>query len=391
MSVLIIGGGIGGLTTALALQRLGIPYQLFEAAPEIKPVGAGLWLPPNAMQIFQRLEIAEAIQQHAVLYRSLELRDFTGNLLKRLDVQRMIQKFGFGTYGIHRATLHQLLLQQLDDACVHTGKRLTALHIHPDEIHAEFADGSQARGEVLIAADGLRSTVRSLLFGETPLRYSGQTCWRGTIPYSSPDIPPDGTFEIWGPEAGLRAGLGYVDGGRVYFYLTLKQKPGKQLEAERLKPYLLKKYQLFPPFVQQLLEATEPEQLIHTDLYDFPPLNRWCSGRVALLGDAAHATTPNLGQGAAQAIESAYVLAHCLKQFPDHTAAFQTYEKMRRPKATLVNKLSWHYNQLVNFISPRNRGVVFNLIRLTPAFLDHLQLDRIYSVGYLSALENTVS
>ena len=391
MQILIIGAGIGGLTTALALQRMGIAYQLFEAAPEIKPVGAGLWLPPNAMQIFQRLKIAQAIQQHAVLYRSLELRDFTGNLLKRLDVQRMIHKFGFGTYGIHRATLHQLLRQQLDDAHLHTGKRLIALHIHPDEIHAKFADGSHARGELLIAADGLRSMVRNLLFGNTPLRYSGQTCWRGTVPYTDPDISPNSTLEIWGPEAGLRAGLGFVDGKRVYFYLTLKQKPGKQLEAERLKPYLLKKYRLFPPFVQQLLASVAPEQLIHTDLYDFAPLRCWCSGRVVLLGDAAHATTPNLGQGAAQAIESAYVLVRCLKQCSDYTTAFLTYEKMRRPKTTLVNKLAWHYNQLINFISPRNRGVVFNLIRLTPAFLDHLQLDRIYSLDYLAALDRNLS
>ncbi len=387
MTVLIVGAGIGGLTLALSCRHMGIDYQVFEASREIRPVGAGIWLPPNAMQILHRLGLASAIRQRGILYQGIELRDFSGNRLKQISTERTIQKFGFGTYGIHRADLHRILWESLDSHRVHPGRRFRALRTEGPHVVAEFVDGSTARGDLLIGADGIRSTVRRLVLGKVSLRYSGQTCWRTVVPFNDPSLSVKRMYEIWGPESGLRAGLGYIDPQNIYVYFTHNQKPGHRISDSQLPSFLLERFHKFPSFLHRLIRQADPESFIQTDLFDIPPLERWHDGRIALLGDAAHATTPNLGQGAAQAMESAYVLAHCLRHQPHFSRALQLYEHLRKPRATLVNKLSWHYNQLLNSISPLHRGLIFNFVRLTPAFLDHLMLDRIYSLAYLEELK----
>lgn len=183
-------------------------------------------------------------------------------------------------------------------------------------------------------------------------------------------------YEVWSPRKGLRVDYSHIQEGRVYMYITHYQQAGGPDHPETLREYLLKLCDFFPSVVKTLIALSDPENIIRTDLYDFRPIPRWTDGSVALLGDAAHATTPNLGQGACQALEDDWVLSRELSSADDVPGALKLYEYRRKAKAAYITRLSWQFAQATN-TSGLLKSVVITLMRLTPDWVNERIYDKI--------------
>ncbi len=379
MKAIIAGGGIGGLSAAIALEHFGIEAEVYEARGEIGADGAGIWLAPNALAIYARLGLDAELRAEGCEYEgAIMISDLHGRSLGRIESQKVRQRFGYVTTSIHRARLHAVLARHVKKAVA--GKRCVGYEEHEGGVHALFEDGTRASGDFLIGADGIRAAVRTQLLGEQSYRYSGQTCWRFVAQHELTPEERISMTEVWGDSPGLRAAYGSIGHGEVYVYLTAAAPAQERDDAATLKSTLLDRYRGFPARLLELIEAVPVERILRNDLYDFEPISRWSGGKVVLLGDAAHATTPNLGQGACQAIESAYALGQCLRGESDLSRAFAAYEMRRMKKAHMVTKLSWKLGQMAQVKSPLGRRLYFLSARMTPEWLNERLYGRIYSV-----------
>jgi 2-polyprenyl-6-methoxyphenol hydroxylase-like FAD-dependent oxidoreductase len=377
--VVIVGGGIGGLAAAVALRQRGFAPRLYEAAPELREVGAGIWVPPNAMQVLARLGLAEAVAREGAPIRAAELRDARAGLIHRADLAYVEREFGHPTVAIHRGRLQRVLAESAGDA-VRTGARCTGVEARGVRGVVRFEDGGETEADVVIGADGVHSTVRESIFPGVAMRYSGQTAYRATLGYT---LPPefDGTgWEVW--SAGARFGLSSLHPGEVYWYAALDAAEGGVDAPGTLRGALRALAAPFPAPIPALVAATDEARVIRTDLVDFVPIDSWHRGRVALLGDAAHATTPNLGQGGAQAIEDAWVLADRLAAHDSPEAAFADYERIRMPKARMVVNTSWRFGKMAHLANPLARGARNLVLRLAPESLARRQTDSLYRLNY---------
>ncbi|MCC6461707.1 MAG: FAD-dependent monooxygenase [Saprospiraceae bacterium] len=381
MKILLIGGGIGGLTTAIALKQRGIDYQIFEAAPELKPVGAGIWMAPNALQELERLGLAGAVKTQGWPLQEAHITDQKGRLLSAIDSRPIEARYGHGLCAIHRGRLQQLLLNALDSDRIQLGKRLRSILQTPEMVQVTFEDGTTATGDVLIGADGIHSATRRSLFGELPLRYSGQTCWRGVARLQLPEGQRAQGHEMWGQRAGLRIGFSHIHPEEVYWYVSLAT-PSANQSLSNDKALLEALVAEFPDTARQVIAAADAASIIRTDLFDLKPIPAWHQGRVVLLGDAAHATTPNLGQGGSQAIEDAWVLADALARFSQPSEAFAHYQQVRMPKAQRIVQTSLQIGRLSNLGGRWATGVRNAVLRLTPRSINERQLDFLYRLNH---------
>lgn len=380
MKILIAGGGIGGLTTALACQHANLDYEVYEAAPEIREIGAGIWVPPNAMQVMKKLGMADTIIKSGTWLESISVGGPRGERWYSLRSDKVIPKFGFSTVAIHRARLQGILYDALDHNKIFTGKRLKRFESSDKKVTAFFEDGTQASGDCLIGADGLRSVTRRQLFGEMPLRYSGQTCWRGVIKFQLADELKGNMIELWGKTPGQRFAYSNISEDEVYYYATLATPAGGNDDLSTIKSFLHQGYDSFGEIASKIIDHINPEAVIRTDLFDLKPINNWIQNNVALLGDAAHATTPNLGQGAAQAIEDAYVLAECLKSNKNNIpSALHAYQKKRMHRAHYIVNASWKLGQLTSIRNPIGITLRNWMLRSTPEFIARKQVERVYT------------
>ena len=379
VDVVIVGGGIGGLAAAVALRQRGFAPRLYEAAPELREVGAGIWVPPNAMQVLARLGLAEAVAREGEPVRAAELRDARAGLLNRADLSYVEREFGHPTVAIHRGRLQRVLAERAGDA-VRTGARCTRVEARGERVVVRFEDGRETEADVVIGADGVHSAVRESIFPGVAMRYSGQTAYRATLEYT---LPPefDGVgWEVW--SAGARFGLSSIRPGEVYWYAALDAPEGGVDAPGTLRGALRALAAPFPAPIPALVAATDEARVIRTDLIDFVPIERWHLGHIALLGDAAHATTPNLGQGGAQAIEDAWVVADRLAAHDTPEAAFAGYERIRMPKARRVVNTSWRFGKMAHLANPLARGARNLLLRLAPESLARRQTDALYRLNY---------
>jgi len=375
MQGLIIGGGIGGLTTAIALQQRGIDVQVYEQAPDIREVGTGLMMATNAMQVLSWLGLAELIRQTGWPLQKGFVTKPDGTPIQTVDIGALSRRYGFGMVAIHRGRLQTLLLNSLPADRIHTGKRLIDLQDNGRRVRVLFADGSTAE-----------SAVRHQLFGDQPLRYSGQTCWRGLVDYPVPADARTTSYEYWGLPTGLRVGIVPVGADQLYVYVTAASPAGQS--GEKSLPALLSLSESFAPSVKAVLQQVEEKRIHRADLYDLPTLPAWSKGRVTVLGDAAHATTPNLGQGACQAIEDAWAVAACLANYQEPDEAFRQFQALRKPKADRIVRLSRQIGQAVNapdWLKP----LLFTVMGSLPKSLTDRQFADLYDVSYLKRIEKT--
>lgn len=322
--ILIVGAGIGGLTLAHALNRHGIPFDLIDRVPQPAPVGAGLMLHHNALNLLDKLGFHDPLRERGLPFTALEVALENGETLQLLNLKNVAD---IHALGIHRAELHQILGASLKVAW---GQSIRAFRQAPEQVHVTLSSGEERRYALLVGADGLRSGVRGQLLGVSNLRYSGYTCWR----FTTAQIPElTHPVEYWGK--GRRLGLVNIGQGRNYGYATLNA-PAGQLQAEEGRAaHLQNLFQGFPDLVQRVLTGLTDQDIIHDDLHELAA-HHWHADRVALLGDAAHAMTPNLGQGAGMAIEDAVVLAECLRRHGLTPQALKVYAEVRQARVRQI-------------------------------------------------------
>jgi 2-polyprenyl-6-methoxyphenol hydroxylase-like FAD-dependent oxidoreductase len=373
---LIVGGGIGGLAAAIALRRAGIRATVYERADELRAVGAGLALWANAVRALGRLGLGDAVRAIGVPEASAAIHSWRGQTLIPMSSRDMERRLGEVSIVVHRADLQAILQGALDGDAVRLGARCTSFAQDEGGVTALFADGATARGDLLIGADGLHSAVRAQLFGAAPPRYAGYTAWRAVAPFDHARLTPGETMG-----RGARFGMAPVSGGRAYWYATLNTPAGGRDPEGGRKRALLEIFRGWHAPIEALIEATDEATILRNDIYDRVPLPYWSVGRVTLLGDAAHPMTPNLGQGACQALEDAVVLADALKQGGDIAAALRAYQSRRIDRtAALVRQARQigGVGQWSNPLACRLRDV---LMKYIVARVQDRQLERI--AGYV--------
>lgn len=345
---ILIGGGIGGLTAAVALRKAGVQVTVYEQAEKLARIGAGLTLWNNATYVYKYLGLEEQIESAGVILRFSEIREQDGKRIARNETEKFQEKMGTPALGIHRADLQDILQAALPSDGICLRKKLIRIEQDSHQVNAFFEDGSRDESELLIGADGIHSAVREQLFPGVSLRYAGYTAWRGIAPVSEGAsevaLTPGTACEFWGQ--GARFGMLWVNPREVYWFATRNTKAGLVYEPDTQKALLLKWFGHWQAPIEELIALTPVDQILHNDILDIPPFRSWKQGRVVLLGDAAHATTPNMGQGACQAIESGIVLAEQIQNTTDLEEALTRYESIRFPRTKWINQTSWQIGQV---------------------------------------------
>lgn len=330
MNINIVGGGIGGLTLAAALKRSGIKANVYEATPHLFSFGGGLIVPPNSQRVIAELGLGRNFKAHAVALTDMQIRDVSGKLLYRSDQAMVASHYGSGIRAIPRARLHHMLSALLDDSQIHPAHRLESLSSTFTAATARFDNGVTVEGDLLVGADGRESRVRELLFPETRLVSTGQVAFRGVANTEPTADWHDSFVEFW--DAGRRFTFFRQDDGQTYWHAPVRLESHRNIKD--IRGMLLHEYAHFPDEAQRLIEATPDFHSV--ELSDISPLPDWWYKRAVLLGDAAHATSPNLGQGAAQAMEDAATLAHDLSSTHHVATALNNYQAKREAKANAV-------------------------------------------------------
>ena len=362
--VLIIGGGIGGLTLAIALDRAGIRCEVFERAPELKEVGAGVGVWMNAMKVLDRLGVGERIREIGQPLQIAELCSEKGHVLSRTDIAKILGEPDAGCYLLHRAELHAALAEQLPEGVIRTNHECVRIEETQEEgVTAHFADRTSAKGALIVGADGINSVVRAHLWGREKPRYSGQTAFRGVVDFQLPDLVHN-MREIHG--AGKRFGICPLSNDRIYWFATLNAPEGKMIDFAERQKFLLAEYKDWLWQAPEIIAATKSEKILQNDLVDRPPIDQWSRGAVTLLGDAAHPTTPNLGQGACMAIEDAMVLTRNLAGHTNLQDALQSYEQARHERTASIVNQSWTLGTLAKWKNPFAVRLREIILRATP-------------------------
>ncbi len=341
--VAVAGGGIGGLTAAIALRRAGFEVVVFERAAELGEVGAGLLLAANAQKALAKIGLAEAVSSLGTSAAAAEIRSWRGEVLVSIPAAELEEKIGTPCAAVHRADLQALLAREVGERTLRLGAEVRAFEQNESGVGALLADGSRESADVLVGADGLRSRVRAGLFGSEEPRYAGYTAWRAVVKPKEELLPWGAGFESWG--RGARFGCAHIGDGRVYWFATANapedEKDGSPGSLAGAKAKLLHLFSRWHRPVADLVEAAEEGAILRTDIYDREPLGeRWGEGKVTLLGDAAHPMTPNLGQGACQAIEDAVVLARCLGEGGATAESLRSYERLRSARVAMLVRRS---------------------------------------------------
>lgn len=372
-TVNIIGAGIGGLTTALTLKQKGLNVKLFESSAEIKPVGTGIILANNAMQVFQKLGIQEKIEKVGNKISFMKITDDQLKPLSVVSLSEYEQKYKVSNIAIHRGALQKILADEIGFENINLSKRLSKIE-KAELLKLTFEDNTTIESKLVIGADGLKSVVRNQLFEENTLRNANQICWRGICEIDLPIKYHNELNEAWGK--GKRFGFVKISDKKVYWYALANSK-----NANTDNVNLTELFKEFHSDILQIISVTNKEQIIISDIFDLKPIKKWQSQNVCLIGDAAHATTPNLGQGACQAIEDAYVIGKLLDKGVPIEDTFLQYEMTRKRKAHKIVNTSWALGQISQWENPFAVWIRNTTLRLTPKFMNHKLMDEIFELN----------
>jgi len=350
LKVAIVGGGIGGLTAGLAMLRDGHDVHVFEKARELKAIGAGIHVSPNGVRLLQRLGLSSSLAKVGALPHHFEFQRWQDDrVLQRHDINPFCEKrFGAPFYCFHRGELHELLLAGIPTERVHTSSRCVGIEQSEGRASLCLADGSRFDADVVVGADGIRSTVRSMFVEDKP-RFGGMHTFRGLVPADR--LPPQDPLKniMW--LGGGRVMILYpVSAGRAFNFTGVFPSTEERAESwvgAGTKEEVLAQFEGWSPTMRKAISSTD-EVLVYP-LFDRLPVPKWGEGRVTLLGDAAHPMFPFLAQGAVQAIEDAWVLASSLKGVaPDGVeTALRRYETRRIARTATVQERSAGANWLM--------------------------------------------
>jgi 2-polyprenyl-6-methoxyphenol hydroxylase-like FAD-dependent oxidoreductase len=349
MKAIIVGGGIGGLASAVALSQHGWQVEVLERAPAFTEAGAGLSLWPNALRALDALGVAEAIRGRARLEGKAGIRDASGRWLSRTDIAELERRYG-PTAMIHRADLLAVLCAAVPGEALQPGITVSQAGADGTVVHA----GGESHADLVVGADGIHSVVRTSVWPDAPApRYVGYTSWRVV----TPPVPVSESGESWG--RGERFGYAPLPDGRIYCYATANASAGATGGG---LAGLRRRFAGWHDPIPALLDAADQKALLHNDLYELPPLTTYASGKVVLIGDAAHAMTPDLGQGACQALEDAVVLAKTLADGD----GLDAYDRRRRPRTQMIAQRAHRVGAAAQWASPIAAGLRNTALRLLP-------------------------
>ncbi|MER6628179.1 FAD-dependent monooxygenase [Streptomyces sp. NPDC000987] len=332
-SAIVIGGGIGGLAAGIALTRRGWQVKVLERAATFDEVGAGLSLWPNGVRALDALGVGDQVREQALVETEAGIRNTSGRWLSRTDTQELARRFG-PVVMVHRARLLDILRSALPAGALCANAGVTGVGLGERRAEVEHGTGvSQA--DLLVAADGIDSTVRRSLWPQAPApRYAGYTAWRLVVD-TGRRLSAGG--ESWG--RGERVGIAPLTDGRTYLFCVANAPEGQRNSGSELAE-IRRRFGGWHDPIPQLLAAADENAVMRHDIRELPPLASFVTGRAVLLGDAAHAMTPNMGQGANQALEDAVTLAVLLDAYPDVESALAAYDQHRRPRTQVIARRS---------------------------------------------------
>lgn len=362
--IIIVGGGIGGLATAIALRQRGCEVAVFEQAQELREIGAGLSVWPNATLVLSQFGLLPEVLNRSEVLERLQLRTWKGELLSDI---KTVADFKTPSVCIHRADLLSILAEQIPQRCVHLGERFETFEERGEVVIASFSSGRKIEGRALIGADGLNSTVRARILGPSKPIYRGYWACRGIADFSLAKQYSHTAIETWG--SGQRFGIEPMGRGRVFWYATANAPEGQLGDQSGWKDELREKFRQWPRPIPEVIEATKRQAILKHEIVDRQPVRPWGEGRVTLLGDAAHPTTPNLGQGACMAIEDALVLAQCLTRKGEIEARLRKYESLRFKRTEYITRESrraGRIGQMENALAVTLRSI---WLKTLPTFL----------------------
>ena len=360
--ILIVGGGIAGLTLAIALTQRGHHVDVIERTPEWKPVGAGIMLQANAIAILTALGLKQEIEQLGLYMPSMQVMDRNGRFLSKLSFKDLDGELG-ASYALHRADLHQCLLNASGDVSIQMNESVQSLQQTETKVEVAFANGQSAQYDLAIGADGLHSTVRKLAYAQAPpqLVYSGYSCWRFVGENRDNLTSP---VEMWG--RGARVGVVPLTDGRCYIYMTKNAPAGQTDPVENRQERVAAQFADFQgPARSALSQLNGNTNLMRHDLVELEkPV--WGNGRILLVGDAAHALTPNMGQGAAQAIEGALALTIAIDEATSIPMILQRYTQLHQTRVAQVQNRSRQVGQIAQWSNELACRLRDFIARVTP-------------------------
>jgi salicylate hydroxylase len=335
--VLIAGAGLGGLTVAACLLKRGFQVRIFEQAPKLGEIGAGIQQSANAVKVLYDLGLRDALDKVGVKPNEYEFRRFdTGELLHRIPfAQAHERNHGAPYYHLHRADFHQILydkVRSLDPNCITLNARVTGFSENSGGAMLNLADGTTVSGDIIVGADGIKSAIRAQIVGETPAKYTGYVAWRVTVPREK--LPKDimelvGT--VWcGPKN--HCVVYWLRRGELLNFVGCPEDASWDEESwNQRRPWeeLKGAYTGWHPKIQAILDGAERDQCYRWSLFDRKPIDNWSTERVTLLGDSAHPTLPFIAQGACMAIEDGAVLARALEGAGSVPEALELYQRAR--------------------------------------------------------------
>lgn len=313
MNVVIIGAGMGGLTTGIALKKFGHQVRIFEQTEKILPVGAAISLWSNGVKCLNYLGLTEKIAQLGGQMDDLAYVDgLTGDVMTQFSLLPLIEEVGQRPYPVARADLQNMLMDEFGRDQIYLGKKMVRLEDNADYVEVHFADGSSTQADLVIGADGTHSITRAYVLGQqVQRRYAGYVNWNGLVEISE-DLAPAQQWTTYVGE-GKRASLMPVADGKFYFFLDVPLPAGLENNRDEYKKLLKQYFSDWCLPVQQLIERLDPQKTNRVEIHDIEPFTQFYKGRVVILGDAAHSTTPDIGQGGCQAMEDAIYLARSLQ------------------------------------------------------------------------------
>ena len=366
----IVGGGIAA---AVALRQAGIDVVVYEKAAQLCEVGAGMMLWPNATRVLREMGLLESVLARSGPNTHFLVRASCGKILMNIA----LGQFDVPAVCTRRTDLLSMLLAALSPECVRLGCELEDLEQSEGKVRLYFKGDLVKEHDAVIGADGIRSRVRSKLFGASDPIYRGYTVWRGLARYDGNAVPAGCNSETWG--AGKRFGILNTGHRRFTWYATSNVPPHHLDAACGRKRELQQMFDGWHEPIANFIDATDESDILKNRACDFAPLRQWGRGMVTLLGDAAHSCTPNLGQGGCMALEDALVLAKCVNREPCLRTALREYESLRYQRTRRIQKRSRLIGRIGQWQNPlfvTGRHVVTSL--LSPRLIEH-NLRRVYA------------
>ena len=334
MKAVIIGAGMGGMSAAIALKQLGFDVEVYEQVTENKPVGAAISVWSNGVKCLNHLGLEKETAALGGIVETMSYIDgHTGETMCRFSMQPLIDEVGQRPYPIARAELQLMLMNAYGFDDINFGMKMVSVADGPDAATVHFADGTSASGDIVIGADGAKSLTREyVLGGPVTRRYAGYVNFNGLVA-TDPAIGPSTEWTTYVGD-GKRVSVMPVAGDRFYFFFDVPMPEGQPFERGTAREVLTKEFDGWAPGVQTLIEKLDPATTNRVEILDLDPFDTWVKGRVAVLGDAAHNTTPDIGQGGCSAMEDAVALQFAFRDHPDDVyAALADYQAARAERA----------------------------------------------------------